>query len=418
MDEGAFGAASGRLEPPRRSRAPVVHALPSRVVPRPTKPASVLAAVPDRVFSPVADRVALPPEKVFGLHVGDTWIEPAEGLRMQDLDAETHPGLHRYCETGGFPELRDALVEKVRDRNRLPCERDSVRVAAGATGALACAVGAIADPGEEVLILAPYWPLIRGIVQVLRGQPVEVPFYDRVGSAADAVAAVEERISSRSVALYVSTPANPTGRVLPGDWIEALADCARRNDLWLLSDEVYEDYVYRGEHVSMGRFAPERTVSVFSFSKAYGMAGNRVGYLVAPPDLAAQTEKVGVHTFYHAPTAGQLAAFRALEKGREWVERAREAYRAAGEDAARVLGLPAPEGSTFLFLDVASRLDERGVPGLLEDCAAQGVLVAPGSASGSDYGTWIRLGYTCLPPERTAEAVRLLARQLGFEGLT
>ncbi len=386
-------------------------------MPRPTKPAAAVAAMPDRVFSPLAHRVLGQGGSVFPLHVGDTWLEPFDGGRMQDLDAESHPGIHRYCETRGIPELRDALVEKARERNGLACERDSVLVAAGATGALACAVGAIADPGEEVLILAPFWPLIRGIVQALRAQPVEVPFYDRVASAADAVAAVEERVGSRTVALYVSTPSNPTGRVLPREWLEALAELARRNDLWLLSDEVYEDTVFRGEHVSIGRFAPERSVSVFSFSKAYGMAGNRVGYLVGPPALAAQAEKVGVHTAYHAPTAGQLAAFRALERGGAWVERAREAYRAAGADAARALGLPEPEGSTFLFVDVGARLDERGMDGFLEDCAADGVLVAPGSASGADYASWVRLCFTCLPPDRTAEGVRRLARRIGPDAI-
>jgi N-succinyldiaminopimelate aminotransferase len=387
-------------------------------MPRPTKPAAAVAALPERVFSPVADGAQPGAGSPFALHVGDTWLEPFEGGRMQDLDVETHPGMHRYCETAGIPELRDAIVEKVRERNGLACERESVRVAAGATGALACTVGAIADPGEEVLILAPFWPLIRGIVQALRAQPVEVPFYDRVESAEDAVLAVEERLSSRSVALYVSTPSNPTGRVLPASWLAALAELARRHDLWLLSDEVYEDTVYRGEHVSLGRFAPERTVSVYSFSKAYGMAGNRVGYLVAPPPLASQAEKVGVHTFYHAPTAGQLAAFRALENGRGWLEAAREAYRAAGEQTARVLGVAPPEGSTVLFVDVASRLDERGVQGLLEDCARQGVLVAPGSSSGTGYESWIRLCYTSLPPEQTAEAARRLARHLGSEGIS
>jgi len=140
-----------------------------------------------------------------------------------------------------------------------------------------------------------------------------------------------------------------------------------------------------------------------------------VGYLVAPPPLAVQAEKLGVHTFYHAPTAGQLAAFRALENGGAWLEGAREAYRAAGEETARILGVAAPEGSTFLFVDVASRLDERGVQGLLEDCAREGVLVAPGSSSGTGYESWLRLCYTCLPPERTVEAARRLARHLRSE---
>ena len=116
---------------------------------------------------------------------------------------------------------------------------------------------------------------IRGIVRAFRATPVEVPFFDRVASAAEAVAAVRARHSSRSVALYVSTPSNPTSRLIPAEWLEALADFARRENLWLLSDEVYEDYAYDAPHVSLGGFAPERTFSAFSFSKAYAMAGDK-----------------------------------------------------------------------------------------------------------------------------------------------
>jgi N-succinyldiaminopimelate aminotransferase len=271
-------------------------------------------------------------------------------------------------------------------------------------------------PGEEVLILAPYWPLIRGIVQTFRASPVEVPFYDRVDSAEAAMEAVRERITARSVALYVSTPSNPTGCVLPRSWLEALAELARREGLWLLSDEVYEDYVYRGEHVSLGELAPERTLSVYSFSKAYGMAGNRTGYLVGPPEAVAAAQKISTHTCYAAPTAGQVAGQRALREGAAWVASAREAYRAVGDDVARLLGVPPPEGSTFLFLDVRAHLDERGVWGFLERCLAEGVALAPGPSCGADYATWVRLCYTAAPPDAVRSAATRLAAQLGLVG--
>ena len=381
-------------------------------MPRPPKPCQATAAIGGAPFSPLAERAKASGQRVFPLHVGDTWMEPFEGARMEALRVAEHPGMHRYCETAGIPPLVDALVAKLRARNGLTAERGGVLVTAGATSGLSCAVSALTDPGEEVLILAPFWPLVRGIVRSQRAVPVEVPFFDRVHSAAEAVAAIEERLSPRSVALYFSSPSNPTGRVLPRAWLEALAELARRRDLWLLSDEVYEDYVYRGEHVSVGTLAPERTLSVFSFSKAYGMAGNRAGYLAGPPEVVAEIHKLQIHSSYHAATAAQLAALRALEGGAAWVAAAREAYRGAGEDAARVLGLPAPEGSMFLFVDVARRLGERGLDGFLEDCLEAGVLVAPGASSGADYASWIRLCYSAVPPAEAAEAARRLATVL------
>jgi N-succinyldiaminopimelate aminotransferase len=263
-----------------------------------------------------------------------------------------------------------------------------------------------------VLILAPFWPLIRGITRSLRAVPVEVPFFDRVHSIADAIAALEAKVSARTVALYFATPSNPTGRVLPGDWLEAIAAWARRRDLWLLSDEVYEDYVYRGEHVSTARFAPERTITAFSFSKAYGMAGNRAGYLVGPAEVIAEAHKVSVHSAYHAPTAAQLAGLRALEGGAAWVANARAEYERAGTAVAAELGLPAPAGGCFLFADAAPRLDARGLHGFLEDAFAAGVVVAPGSSAGEAYGSWIRLCFTVVPPEQASLAARRLAKLL------
>ena len=382
-------------------------------MPRPPRVAPAVAAMPGAVYSPLGERLRGHVGPVHPLHVGDTWRTPFEGGRMEDLAQAAHPGMNRYSATQGLPELVDAIVEKAAARNALPCERDAVVVTGGATAGLSCAVGALTEPGDEVLILAPFWPLIRGIVQGWRATPVEVPFHDRVSSAAEAVAAVEARTTERSAALYVSTPSNPTGRVLPGDWLEALAAFARRADLWLLSDEVYEDLVYRGEHVSIGRFAPERTVTAFSFSKSYGMTGYRVGYLVGPPAVLAEVHKLHVHSTYSAPTPSQLAALRALRDGDAWLAETRCFYQRAGDDAAAVLGVPPPDGSTFLFLDVASRLDERGMLGFLEDAFEDGVVLAPGASAGRDYAGWVRLCYTAAPPEQVAGAVRLLAKRLG-----
>jgi N-succinyldiaminopimelate aminotransferase len=234
-----------------------------------------------------------------------------------------------------------------------------------------------------------------------------------VASAQEAVEAVRSRITPRSVALYVSTPSNPTGRVLPEAWLVALAELARREDLWLISDEVYEETLYRGEHFSIARAAPERSLTVFSFSKAYGMAGNRTGYVVGPAAAVAAARKVSTHTFYAAPTAGQLAGLVALRDGAGWLAETREGYRQTGEATAAALGVPPPDGGTFLFLDVAEELDERGIWGFLADCLEAGVALAPGPSCGAGYDAWVRLCFTAAPPADVARAARQLAALLG-----
>jgi aspartate/methionine/tyrosine aminotransferase len=375
-----------------------------------------VAAMPGSVYTALAHRLASHPGEVYPLHVGDTWMEPAESCRMEDLRVADHPGMHRYAPPQGSAELIGALVERTRDRTGLAVGPENILVAAGATGGLGAVAGAIVAPGDEVLILAPYWPLIAGIVRSFHGTPVPVPFLE-VDSAEAAVEAVAARRTERTVALYFNTPNNPSGRVLPRAWIEALVEWARREDLWILSDEVYEDYVYEGEHVYGLPLAPERTFATHSFSKAYGMAGNRCGHVVGPAAVMGELRKVSTHTFYSTPTASQIAAVLALgPAGDAWIARARELYREAGRRAAERLGVPPPQGSTFLFLDVADRLDltpgGRGLDGLLEDCVDRGLFVAPGPSFGP-YPTHVRLCFTAAPPEAVARGVDVLAGLLG-----
>ncbi|HSS51736.1 MAG TPA: pyridoxal phosphate-dependent aminotransferase [Thermoanaerobaculia bacterium] len=260
------------------------------------------------VYSSLAHRLATYRGEVYPLHVGDTWMEPAEGCRMEDLKVAEHPGMHRYAPPQGIPALLDAIVERVRQRTGVPTERDNVLVTTGATGGLAAVAGAIVAPGDEVLLLAPHWPLITGIVQSFHGVPVDVPFFGAADSAETAVEAVSALRTDRTIALYLNTPSNPTGQVIPRPWIEALAAWAQSQDLWIIADEVYEDYVYGGEHTHTRPLAPEHTFASHSFSKAYGMAGNRCGYVVGPVAAIGELRKIGMHSFYSTPTAAQLAA--------------------------------------------------------------------------------------------------------------
>jgi len=322
--------------------------------------------------------------------------------------------MHRYASVHGVPELLDAIVERERAKTGLALERENVLITAGATGGLGAVAGAILEPGDEVLILAPYWPLIEGIVRSFHGTPVAVPVLaGEVDSAEGAVEAARERRTGRTVALYLSTPNNPTGRLLPRAWVEALVAWAASEGLWVLTDEVYEQIVFRGEHVRALPLAPERTFLSQTFSKCYGMAGNRCGYVVGPKSVMAELRKVSTHTFYSTPTAAQIAAVRALRgPGDAWAEAARGQYAATARRAAVRLGLPEPEGSTFLFLDAAEALDGDGLGGLLERSVERGLLVAPGPSFGP-YPTHVRVCYTAVEPERALRGVGILAELLG-----
>ena len=196
-----------------------------------------------------------------------------------------------------------------------------------------------------------------------------------------------------------------------------MVEWARRRDLWILSDEVYEAFLFHGEHTRALPLAPERTFLAQTFSKCYGMAGNRCGYMVGPAAVMAELRKVATHTFYSTPTAAQLAAVRALAgPGDAWAAAARTSYEATSREAAARLGIPAPEGSTFLFFDVAADLEARfggrSLGALLEACVDRGLLIAPGPSFGP-YPTHVRLCYTAVPPERALAGVAILAELLG-----
>ncbi|HEY2738706.1 MAG TPA: pyridoxal phosphate-dependent aminotransferase, partial [Thermoanaerobaculia bacterium] len=284
------------------------------------------------VYSALAHRLASFPGEVYPLHVGDTWMEPPEGCRMEDLTVAQYPGMHRYASPQGMPALIDALVEQTRERSGVATERENILVATGATGGLGAVAGAILTPGDEVLQLAPHWPLITGIIRSFHGVPVDVPFFGAADSPETAVDTVREKLTARTAALYLNTPSNPAGQVIPRPWIEALVAWAQSENLWIISDEVYEDYVYNGEHTYTRPLAPERTFAAHSFSKAYGMAGNRCGHIVGPAAAMPELRKIGLHSFYSTPTASQLAALRVLgSPGAPWIAKAREQYRKAGE---------------------------------------------------------------------------------------
>ncbi len=212
-------------------------------------------------YSSLAGRLARRTGPVYPLHVGDTWMEPAAGAHMQDLRTDEHPGMHRYTSPHGYPPLVEALAERVQARTGVPTERGNVLVTAGGTGGLGAVAGALVAPGDEVLIAAPFWPLIAGIVRSFHGVAVPVPLIGAATTADEAVAAFASRITDRTIAVYLNTPNNPTGAVLPPAWVEAIVAWAAARDLWIWSDEIYEDYVYRGTHVYARRLAPERTFS-------------------------------------------------------------------------------------------------------------------------------------------------------------
>ncbi len=382
-------------------------------MPRAPHVSGPVAAIKGSVYSKLLHRLARQEGEVYPFHVGDTYREPPPGCAMEDLKAAEHPDMNRYTAPQGLPALVDVLVERIRARTGVPVGRTQLFVTGGATAGLSNAVGAVASAGDEVLLLAPHWPLIDGICRMYGAVPVDVPFFGVAVSPGSAIEAVEAKRTPRTVALYLNTPSNPTGHVIPRAWLEALVEWARRNDLWLLFDEVYEDFQYEGTHTPGFSLAPERSLAAYSLSKGYGMAGYRCGWLVGPDAPMEGALKLHTHTVYSATTASQLAALRVLSgAGDAWLAEARASYAETGRKAAARLRLPPPEGSTFLFIDASASLGPGGLAAFLEGCADDGVFAAPGPSFGP-YPTHLRVCYTAAPPDVALRGIEILARRLG-----
>ncbi len=267
-------------------------------MPRHPSLAATAEGLSDAVYSALAARMREAPGPIYPLHVGDTWLEPLPAARAEAQRTADHPRLHNYAPVQGEPALLAAIRRRILARHGFDLDPACLQVVPGATTGLAIVVAALLDPGDELLLPSPFWPLIRGIATT-RGCPaVEVPFFTRLDDPGfDAEAALERAVTPRTAALYVNSPHNPTGRVLPEPVVAAVARVARRHDLWVLADAAYEDLAYAAAAPPLWRRADlaERTIAVHTCSKSHALAGARVGWVHGPP--AAMRAIRGVQTF-------------------------------------------------------------------------------------------------------------------------
>ncbi|HEY7957048.1 MAG TPA: pyridoxal phosphate-dependent aminotransferase [Polyangia bacterium] len=375
-------------------------------------------ALRESIFSRLAGRLARHGKDGVPLHLGDTHRAPPPGLSLA-LDA-SHL---RYGAPAGEAGLLDALANKLRAQNRLDWVLPlHLQVTVGATHALAAAARALLDPGDEVIVPAPHWPLITGILTNAGAVPVEVELSQRLYAdpSLDAAALLEPALTPRTAAIYLTTPNNPDGKVLGRRHLDELAALARAHDLWVISDEVYEDLAYDEPHLSIASLPgmAERTITVFSLSKSYALAGLRLGYAVAAEAPMRALRKIANHTVYNVPDVLQRAAGALLTdpESAAWLDETRAEYRAARALATSLMKAPhhLPDGATYLFVDLARHADGKdGIWPLVERLLDAGVSVSPGEQFGRAFAHHARLCFTAVPPDRLRLGLERIARVLG-----
>ena len=223
-------------------------------MPRYPSHAASAAGLSDKVFGQLVERSRSRSGPIYPLHVGDTYLEPLASARAEAQRSTERERLHNYSPVQGEPELIDAILQKVLRRSGVALERDCVQVMSGATAGLGVVCSALLDPGDELLLPAPFWPLIRGATRLRGARPVEVPLFTELQRPGfDPVQALEAALTPRTVAIYLNSPHNPTGAVLPESAVAGIADFAVRHDLWVITDEVYEDLWFEAPPRRSGR---------------------------------------------------------------------------------------------------------------------------------------------------------------------
>ncbi len=353
------------------------------------------------------------------LHIGDTYLAPPLVARFEkQLDARDDQ-LYAYGATFGLSELREALARWARRKGRAFEEMTAdanVQVGVGATHALSCAARVVIEPEDEVLLASPYWPLAHGILASAGARIVEVPLTSRLYAdpTLDAGEVFRAHITPKTRALYFITPNNPDGKVLTARDVASIARVAIEHDLWVFADEVYADYTFGSEHVSIATMdgMSDRTITAFSFSKSHALAGARIGWALGPREVVAAMRKVSTHSVFNVPVVMQRAALAALSD-EAWIESARTTYQLARDtafDALRGSNIETSlaDGGVYLFLDFAKILDGRPLSELLARAVAQGVILAPGQAFGADFPTHARLCFTAVQLDRVTEGISRL----------
>jgi aspartate/methionine/tyrosine aminotransferase len=270
-------------------------------------------------------------------------------------------GAVKYTLSRGMPVLREALAAKVAERNGITATAEEIVVTPGATAAVLMTVLACVRPGDGVLIPAIGWPAYALAVQLAGGRPVRYPLLAEEGYEPDLAAL--EQLASDARLLIVNSPSNPTGAVYRPATVQAMVELAQRHDLLVLSDEVYEDLIFEGEHASPAAFDGARVLTTFSFSKGYAMTGWRVGYAVGPRALIEAIVHVQEAALACTSEIGQRAALAALEGPQEVVARMRDAYRERRDlvrGTLREAGMLArePSGAFYALLDISARLED------------------------------------------------------------
>jgi len=364
--------------------------------------------------------IAATMDNVISLGIGEPdFVTPSPFLEagIRSLrEGETH-----YTSNSGILELRQVLSNHLHHLYSVRYDPDSeLLISVGVSEALYLALAAILDPGDEVIVPEPCFVSYMPEVTLAGGQPVPIPTYFADNFQVTR-ASIEAAITEKTKAILIGYPNNPTGAVMTRERLLEVAAIAEAHDLLVISDEIYDQLVYDGEHICFAGLPGmrERTITLGGFSKDYAMTGWRIGYAAAPDELLAAMRKIHQYTIMSAPTMAQIAAITALEEGDPFVKDMVAEYdrrRKLIVGGMNQLGLTTfePRGAFYAFPSIAaSGLDDTAFAEKL--LAEEQVAVVPGSAFGPSGVGFVRCSYAT-SYEKIEEALHRIERFMRRHG--
>ncbi|MEO0454237.1 MAG: pyridoxal phosphate-dependent aminotransferase [Verrucomicrobiota bacterium] len=363
-----------------------------------------------------AKEMAAAGQNVISFGAGEPDFDTPEHIKvaaMGSLDA----GFTKYTPSSGIMELREAIAEKLKVDNDLDFEPEQITVSCGAKHACLNALMATINPGEEVLIPAPYWLSYPEMVRIAGGVPIIIP----TTAESDYKVTPDqflEYMSPMTKMIIINSPGNPTGTVYNENELAALAEVALDEEILILSDEIYEKLVYaEAKHTSIASFSNEvyeQTITVNGFSKAYSMTGWRLGYTAAPKSAAKAINSMQSHSTSNPTSFAQKGALAAYKGPQECVEEMRVEYGKRRKSMVDLLdGIPTlsyvrPDGAFYVLVNIskAGMNSTEFADQLLQE---EKVAVVPGLAFGDDHT--VRLSYAT-SMENIEEGMKRLRRFL------
>jgi aspartate aminotransferase len=351
-------------------------------------------------------------KKVIRFESGDPNFDLAPHV-LEALQRAAATGKTHYIPNAGIPDLRKALFQKVTQKNGIPIRSaEDIFVTNGAMHALYIVFASLLQEGDECIVPDPMWTEVVENIKLSGATPVRVPLLREQGYLYSAEE-IAKHITPRTKAIFLNSPQNPTGAVLNREQLQAIQTLAKERNLWIVSDEAYEDVIFApNTHISIGSLDPsyiDRTISIFSFSKSYAMSGLRVGYIATTnQELQDRLQKLLRCTINGVNSTGQWAALAAITGPQDQIPMMQAEYIKRRDilfnALAQVEGIKPfqPKGSFFIWADCDQKLYDRlgvkdadAVSHLL---AEQGVGSAPGSAFSDRFTDSLRFAFSCATP--------------------